>query len=129
MISVRTYAQPDWSNYSTSFGKMDSQPALGVAIPYNGIYDNFESNVVGISHWNPQYKLTIDTSLNEEIPLFFVYDTSGIYFLIPQVNKRNAGDFEFTVLLNNKTPITPWSPVNQFRKETVGTVGSSLWRK
>jgi two-component system, LytTR family, sensor kinase len=120
MISVKTYSQIDWSNYSTSFKKIEGMPSLGVAIPYNGIYDNFESNIVGISHWNPQYKLNIDTALDEQTPLFFVYDTVGIYFLVPQLNESNTNDFEFTVLLNNKTTITPWSHIGQFAKENVG---------
>src|SRR5215216_6329091 len=120
MISVRTYSQIDWSQYSTSFVKIEDMPSLGVAIPYNGIYDNFQSNVVGISHWNPHYKLNIDTALNDETPLFFVYDTTGIYFLVPQLNEKNANDFEFTVLLNNKTTITPWSHISQFTKISVG---------
>ena len=54
IISVKAYSQMDWSNYSTSYGKKEDKPSLGVAIPYNGIYDNFEKNVVGISDWNPQ---------------------------------------------------------------------------
>ena len=120
VISVRTYSQIDWSDYSTSFEKTEDKPSLGVAIPYNGIYDNFEKNIVGISHWNPQYKLNIDTALNDEIPLYFVYDTAGIYFLVPHVNEKNAGDFEFTVLLNNKATITPWSHIGQFTQESIG---------
>lgn len=102
IISVSARSQMDWSNFSTSFEKKGDSPSLGVAIPYNGIYDNFNKNVVGISHWNPQYKLNIDTALDAQIPLYFVYDTAGVYFLVP-------GDFEFTVLLDNKTTLTPWS--------------------
>ncbi len=130
-ISVRAYSQIDWSNYSTSFGETGDKPSLGVAIPYNGIYDNFESNIVGISHWNPQYKLNIDTALNEQTPLFFVYDTAGIYFLVPQLNEKNANDFEFTVLLNNKTTITPWTHISQFTQERVGNMkaGSRNYRE
>jgi len=120
IISVSAYSQIDWFGYSTSFGKTEDKPSLGVAIPYNGIYDNFEKNVVGISHWNPQYKLNIDTALDDEIPLYFVYDTAGIYFLVPQVNEKNAGDFEFTVLLNNKATITPWSHIRQFTQKGIG---------
>ena len=122
MVSVKTYSQIDWSNYSTSFGETGDKPSLGVAIPYNGIYDNFESNIVGISHWNPQYKLNIDTTLNEQTPLFFVYDTAGIYFLVPQLNEKNANDFEFTVLLNNKTIITPWMHISRFTQASVGNL-------
>jgi two-component system LytT family sensor kinase len=121
IISVRAQSQTDWSNYSTSFEKTD-QPSLGVAIPYNGIYDNFEKNVVGISDWNPRYKLNIDTGLDDQIPLYFVYDTAGIYFLVPHVHSKNANDFEFTVLLNNKSTITPWSPIRQFTQEDNGSM-------
>ncbi len=75
-ITLNIYSQVDWSNYSTSFIVDENKPALGVAIPYNGIYDNFEKNVVGISHWNPSYRLHIDTLLDSKIPVYFVYDTS-----------------------------------------------------
>jgi hypothetical protein len=127
-ISARAWPQIEWSNYSTSFEQKDDQPSLAVAIPYNGIYDNFEKNVVGISHWNPRYKLNIETTLHEEIPLYFVYDTSGIYFLVPHVDSGNTSDFEFTVLLNNKTTITPWSHITQFTEEGIGIlkVGSGI---
>lgn len=114
IISASARSQTDWSNYSTSFERTDNKPSLGVAVPYNGIYDNFTKNVVGISDWNPRYKLNIDTALDDQIPLFFVYDTVGVHFLVPGVNEKNASDFEFTVLLNNKSTITPWSPVTQF---------------
>ena len=120
IISVRAYSQIDWSNYSTSFDKKRDTPSLGVAIPYNGIYDNFDKNVVGISHWNPQYKLNIDTALDDDIPLYYVYDTAGIYFLVPHVKEKNAHDFEVTVLLNNKTTITPWSHISQFTQDSIG---------
>ena len=55
-----------------------------------------------------------------KIPLFFVYDTAGIYFLVPHVNEKNTHDFEFTVLLNNKTTITPWSHISRFTQISVG---------
>ncbi|MFT4092033.1 MAG: histidine kinase [Niabella sp.] len=122
MISAKIYSQIDWANYSTSFEKTDDKPSLGVAIPYSGIYDNFDKNIVGISHWNPQYHLNIDTTLDGQIPLFFVYDTAGIYFLIPQVNEKNAADFELTVLLNNKTIVTPWSHIHQFTQNIIGSM-------
>src|SRR5688572_20449231 len=123
-ISARAWSQIDWSNYSTSFDITDNKPSLGVAISYNGDYDNFDKNVVGISNWNAHYILDIDTTLDDQIPLFFVYDTAGVYFLAPHVNEINARDFEFTVLLNNKTTITPWSPVSQFTHMRIGSLES-----
>jgi hypothetical protein len=120
IISAKAYSQIDWSNYSTSFGKKEDKPSLGVAVPYNGNYDNLEKNIVGISDWNPQYKLGIDTALDDHIPLFFVYDTAGVYFLVPHVNEKNTHDFEYTVLLNNKATITPWSHISQFTQMRVG---------
>src|SRR5688572_22337005 len=89
IISARAWSQMDWSNYSTSFDNKDGKPLLGVAIPYNGMYDNFERSITGISHWNPQYKLNIDTALADQIPLYYVFDTSGVYFLLPQVDEKN----------------------------------------
>lgn len=122
MIAVRAYSQIDWSNYSTSFERTGDKTSIGIAIPYNGIYDNFDKNIVGISRWNPQYKLNIDTALDDNIPLFFVYDTAGVYFLMLQVNEKNAHNFEFTVLLNNKTTITPWSNIKNFTQVSVGNM-------
>jgi two-component system, LytTR family, sensor kinase len=122
IISARAYSQIDWSNYSTSFKTTEDGPSLGIAIPYNGIYDNFDKNVVGISHWNPQYKLYIDTTIDDQVPLYFVYDTAGVYFLVPHVNVKNARDFEFTVLLNNKTTIIPWSDISRFTQVSVGNM-------
>lgn len=124
VISARAHSQIDWSNYSASFEKTKDKPSLGVAIPYNGNYDNFDKNIVGISHWNAHYKLGIDTALDEQIPLFFVYDTAGIYFLTPHVHQKNTHDFEFTVLLNNKTTVTPWSHISQFTQASVGGMES-----
>lgn len=120
IISANAYSQIEWSNYSTSFGKMGDQPSLGVAIPYNGVYNNTTRNIVGYAHWNPQYKIQIDPDLNDSIPLNFVYDTSVIYFLISQVNKKNADEFEYTILLNNQIVITPWTHIGQFTQTEIG---------
>lgn len=130
IISASARSQVNWSDYSTSYGDVDHKPSLGVAIPYNGNYDNFQKNIVGISNWNPQYKLNIDTALNDQTPLFFVYDTAGVIFLVPYVTQKNTPDFEFTVLLNNKTIITPWSHVTQFTQVPVGDLktGSGITR-
>lgn len=117
LIFTKAHPQIDWRNYSTSF---NGDRTLGVAIPYNGMYDNMAENIVGIAHWNPQYKISIDATLNDSIPLYFTYDTAGIYFLVPQVNKENANQFEYCVLLNNKTGITPWTHISQFTRITVG---------
>lgn len=122
MISTRAYSQLDWANYSTSIENTQGAPAIGVAIPYNGNYDNFGKNVAGISHWNPGYKLGIDTALDAQIPLFFVYDTAGVHFLLPGVTEKNAQDYEFTVLRDNKLVITPWRPVNRFTEEAIGSM-------
>ncbi|WP_343703241.1 histidine kinase [Chitinophaga sp.] len=122
IISTRAYSQLDWPNYSTSIDNAQGTPSIGVAIPYNGNYHNFDKNVVGISHWNPGSKLGIDTALNAQTPLFFVYDTAGVYFLLPGVNEKNARDYEFTVLLDNKSVITPWGPVNRFTEQSIGSM-------
>ncbi len=95
---------------------------MGIAIPYNGNYHNFDRNVVGIVHWNAGNKLGIDTALDARTPLFFVYDTAGVYFLLPNVNKKNARDYEFTVLLNNRSVITPWGQVDRFTEASIGSM-------
>jgi len=119
LILTKAHSQIDWKKYSTSFND-GKNSTLGVAIPYNGIYDNTAGKIAGIAHWNPQYKISIDATLNDSIPLYFVYDTAGIYFLAPQVNKENTSQFEYCVLLNNKTAITSWAHINQFTETAVG---------
>lgn len=119
LVLTRAHAQIDWKNYSTSFTG-DENSSFGVAIPYNGIYDNFAGNIVGIAHWNPQYNIPIDATLNDSIPLHFVYDTAGVYFLAPQVNKENAAEFEYCVLLNNKTVLTSCTHITQFTQTAIG---------
>lgn len=119
LINAGAYSQLDWKNYSTSFNG-GKNATLGVAIPYNGIYDNTNGNIVGTAHWNPQYNINIDTALNDSIPLNFIYDTAGIYFLAPGIHKENARQFEYCVLLNNKTTITPWTVINQFTQTGIG---------
>ncbi|MCF3111774.1 hypothetical protein LL912_23505 [Niabella sp. CC-SYL272] len=52
-VACGSYAQLNGSGYSTSFGQPTDTPSLGVAIPYNGIYDNFEKKIAGTSHWDP----------------------------------------------------------------------------
>lgn len=121
LIVAKAHSQIDWKNYSTSFNG-DKNATLGVAIPYNGIYDNMEGNVVGIAHWNPQYNISIDAALSDSIPLNFIYDTAGIYFLAPQVNIGNASQFEYCVLLNNKAAITPWTQISRFTEIAVGNM-------
>jgi two-component system, LytTR family, sensor kinase len=124
---TRADSQIDWKNYSTSFNGGETA-TLGVAIPYNGMYDNTIGNIIGIAHWNPQYKISIDATLNDSTPLYFVYDTTGIYFLAPQVNKENADRFEYCVLLNNKGALTPWTHISQFTQTAVGEmrIGSGI---
>ncbi len=119
LIYTGAHSQPDWKNYSTSFNG-SKNATLGVAIPYNGLYDNTDGNIAGIAHWNPQYKINIDPALNDSIPLNFIYDTAGIYFLAPGITKENARQFDYCVLLNNKTPITPWTVINQFTQTGIG---------
>lgn len=123
LIVSRAHSQIDWKNYSTSFNG-GKNATLGVAIPYNGMYDNTTGKIAGIARWNPQYKIAIDTALNDSIPLYFVYDTAGVYFLAPQVNKENSDEFEYRVLLNNKAAIMPWSRISQFTQTTVGDMSA-----
>ncbi|QES87764.1 sensor histidine kinase [Rhizosphaericola mali] len=111
-------AQINWSNYSTS-----ELGFVTVAIPYNGTYDNFERKEAGYSNWNPQEKLNIDSSIAEVSPLFFVYDTSKVYFLSPIVNKIFDNSYEYEVLVNNKKIITPWKKFTNFTNEAIGNMG------
>lgn len=125
-VPALAFAQTDWSAYSTSVEKTNGRPALGVAIPYNGNYDNFDRKVVGISHWNPGYRLGIDTALDAQTPLYFVYDTAGIFFLLPQVHLKNAQQYQFSVLRNNTSIISPWAPVQRFSPSGVGELAAGF---
>lgn len=120
LISAAAHSQVDWSNYSTSFTLNNGRPCVGVAIPYNGNHDNHDQNVVGISDWNPGYNYDIDTALADTIPLYFVYDTAGIIFLFPGITKANASSYEFTILLNNRTPLTSWMQASRFTDTQIG---------
>ncbi|MBZ4188883.1 sensor histidine kinase [Niabella beijingensis] len=125
LIVTKGHSQIDWKNYSTSFNTAENA-TLGVAIPYNGIYDNLTGKIVGIAHWNPQDNIYIDAALNDSIPLYFVYDTSGIYFLAPQVNKKNTGEYEYCVLRNNATVVSPWTHINRFTQTEIGSINPEI---
>lgn len=107
VVSLRSFGQIEWQNYSTSFEDTNGL-SVGVAIPYNGLANNVENNVVGIAHWNPGNEIKIDSAINAQTKLSFIYDSSDVYFLAPEVNKRNSAEFEYTVLLNNTSVIVPW---------------------
>jgi len=71
IISVKAYSQINWRNYSTSFNA-DENSTSGIAIPYNGIYDNSTGRNVGFCPLEPQYKIFIDSSLNDSIHFFMI---------------------------------------------------------
>jgi hypothetical protein len=70
--------------------------------------------------------IDIDSAINDSIPLRFVYDTTGVYFLASQINKDNTNEFEYCVLLNNKTVVTSWTQINKFTQTEIGSMKSGI---
>jgi hypothetical protein len=76
-------AQIDWRNYSTSYQNrvnIDTTPLLVTAIPYNGIWSNF-NEIDTVEDYKAQ--LSLNNMINNASQ-FYVYDSSAVHFL-PQV--------------------------------------------
>ncbi|MFT3824322.1 MAG: histidine kinase [Chitinophagaceae bacterium] len=106
-----------WNNYSTSYigpGK-DSLPVLVAAIPYNGIYgfeDDDMRSAMDMTFTGAAYRFRSHMDMKME-PLY-TYDSGAVYFMAPGIFRKNADQYEFRVLLNNETPVRPWSAITSF---------------
>lgn len=107
----------EWNNYSTSYlGDIDDRfPFLVTAIPYNGMYSNFDeiNTPLDLSFKGSLYRFRSDLSDYYSRKLY-TYDSSEVYFLALNIYKSNAKDYEYRVVLNATTVIKPWSNITQF---------------
>lgn len=107
----------EWDNYSTSYlGDIDDRfPFLVTAIPYKGMYSNFNeiNTSLDLSFKGSLYRFRLDLS-DYYSRKFYTFDSSKVYFLAQNFYKSNAKDYEFRVVLNATTVIKPWSDITQF---------------
>jgi len=107
----------EWNNYSTSYlGDIDDKvPFLVTAIPYKGMYSNFEeiNTPLDLSFKGSLYRFRSDLSDYYSRKLF-TFDSSEVYFLALNLYKSNSKDYEYRVVLNATTVIKPWSDVTEF---------------
>jgi two-component system LytT family sensor kinase len=107
----------EWNNYSTSYlGDIDDRfPFLVTAIPYNGMYSNFDeiNTPLDLSFKGSLYRFRSDLSDYYSRKLY-TFDSSEVYFLALNIYKSNAKDYEYRVVLNATTEIKPWSDITQF---------------
>lgn len=112
-----------WNNYSTTFlGDLgDKEPLLVAAIPYNGTYSNMEeaSTALDLSSENSLFRFK--STLSSKSRQLFTYDSGMVYFLTPGIFPENAHEYEYRILLNGKTEISPWSAINRFSDLTLNT--------
>lgn len=111
----------EWNNYSTSFiGDLDhKKPILVAAIPYNGTYSNMDdaNAPFDVSSGNSLFRFK--SSLSEKGRMLQTYDSGMVYFLTPGIFRENTDEYEYRILLNNKTEIIHWSSINQFSDLTL----------
>jgi two-component system, LytTR family, sensor kinase len=107
----------EWSNYSTTYlspEDVNTKPILVTAIPYNGIYAYNDQYGMPFSMSQSHSLFGFISRLSTHTQQLFTYDSSNVYFITPGIHPSNAGLYEYRVLLNGKTVITPWTTVKQF---------------
>jgi two-component system, LytTR family, sensor kinase len=116
-MSTAPLTLKEWYNYSTTYlppEDENTKPILVTAIPYNGIYS-----------YNDQYGMPFFMSFSHSLFGFVsrlstktqqlcTYDSSNVYFITPGIHPSNAVLYEYRVLLNGKTVLTPWTTIKQF---------------
>jgi len=131
----------EWSNYSTTYiGPEDENttPVLVTAIPYNGIYSYRDQYGLPFSMSSNNALFGFVSRLSNRAQELDTYDSSNVYFLTPGIHADNARMYEYRVLLNSKTVITPWTTIQQFTddnfqlnnfKKRLGFIGgySTTW--
>lgn len=106
--------QVNWSNYSTTFiGDIkETSPFIVTAIPYNGVYSNMSAIPLNISFEGSLFNF--ESALSNNSIRLYTYDSSDVFFLTPGIYKNNADKYQYRVILNSKTIITPWSSIDKF---------------
>ncbi len=109
--------QIEWDNYSTSYlgSVSDKVPFLVTAIPYKGMYSNFDeiNTPLDLSFKGSLYRFRSDLSDYYSRKLY-TFDSSEVYFLTLNLYRSNSKDYEYRVVLNATTVIKPWSDITQF---------------
>jgi two-component system, LytTR family, sensor kinase len=107
----------EWENYSTTYISPEDEntkPILVTAIPYNGIYSHEDQIGLPFSMSSDQSLFGFVSRLSAKTQQLVTYDSSNVYFITPGIHPSNAGLYEYRVLLNGKTIITPWTTIKQF---------------
>lgn len=114
----------EWNNYSTSFiGDLDEKkPFLVTAIPYNGVYSNADDVNTAFDMAAEGSAFRFKSTLSATGRQLFTYDSGTVYFLTPGIYPKNAKEYEYRILLNNKTEIVPWSEITAFSDLTLNTL-------
>jgi two-component system, LytTR family, sensor kinase len=105
-----------WNNFSTTYIQENNSttPFLVAAIPYNGIYERYDSNersALDLSFTKSDYRFRSNLSDTDK-PLY-TYDSSSVYFLAPGIHENNLNYYDFRILLNGRQEIKPWSDILQ----------------
>ncbi|HVX48915.1 MAG TPA: hypothetical protein VHB48_02120, partial [Chitinophagaceae bacterium] len=103
------------NNYSTSYAaKSNTEPFVLTAIPYGGMYNMFQENTpLDLSVSTSDFRYRAQTENYRELD---TYDSSEVYFYVPNVFARNAAQYEYRVMKNQKEIITGWSSITHFTK-------------
>ena len=116
-ISSELLSNSQWSNYSTTYIAPEdngTSPILVTAIPYNGIYSHNDQYGLPFSVSSSRSAFGFVSRLTSQAQYLYTYDSSNVYFITPSIHPSNAPLYEYRVLLNGKTVITPWSAIQQF---------------
>jgi signal transduction histidine kinase len=116
-MSTTALTNKEWQNYSTTYISPESEntePVLVTAIPYNGIYSHNDEYGLPFSMSFSHSLFGFVSRLSAKTQQLVTYDSSNVYFITPGIHPSNAILYEYRVLLNGKTVITPWKTVTQF---------------
>lgn len=119
-LPAASKAQIDWDNYATSFmgdGKEGTKPVLVTATPYNGVYFFPIDHSASPADLAALSKPGADGSLR---PAMYRHtntiDSGEVYFFAPGIHPTNTNRYEFRVLLDGRTELTPWQPITKFTR-------------
>lgn len=122
LLCFATNGQIRWEDYSQSYlPKMNEQKGsigLLVAIP-------MENNSYWVTNSNRSFveKLVLDSAFLRKRTEDFVavnsFDRAAAHFFAYGINTANAGDFEFSVLVNDSQVLKDWSPIDHFMADSV----------
>ncbi|MCW3118510.1 MAG: putative signal transduction histidine kinase [Chitinophagaceae bacterium] len=95
-------------------------PMIIAAIPYHGALTAIDGN-------HPEIEIAPDTSFFHFLANFsemnrplYTYDSSEVYFVSPDINRSNASQYQYRLLLNGKTVAQPWQAISNFADTLFG---------